>query len=382
MSSRAPGGVQPGPAQTFRQEDDRQRNEARILGLHTMVDELRQAMRELASRQVRLDELIKQLEAQGQQNRLAIEQIGQDMNQSAQARILDENRTRQVIADFDAQLDDITRPLRALQSQVHELAEAARRKTDDSGLVGKRFEEFRVQLEDVRSLADRSVAMAHGLRESIEATNDETDGIRRELMRTDDQIKMVDQDMRRRIAEVSSSTEGYNSRFDELRSDIAHAFELIEHTRRVIAPFEPAIEELREKDGVLRQDITRYAGQSTERIEAVMERLDAVVQDVDGRFGEIKQSHDQRFERISERIEQAEELHRQMTYRLSSLVNELEGLRQVDDGLQRELWVLHEQRVRLRLEQVQQELEYLAKLRRDVDQDAPATAPRQRRPEF
>lgn len=382
MSSRVPGGSQQGPAQTFRQEDDRQRNETRILGLHTMVDEMRQAMRELASRQVRLDELIKQLEALGQQNRLAIEQLGQDMNQSAQARILDENRTRQVIADFDSQLDDITRPIRALQSQVHELAETARRKTDDTGLVGKRFEEFRVQLEDVRSLADRSVAMAHGLRESIESTNDETDGLRRELMRTDDQIKMVDQDMRRRIAEVASSTEGYNSRIDELRSDTAHAFELIEHTRRVITPFEPAIEELREKDSGLRQDITRYSAQSTERIEAVMERLDAMAQDVDGRFGEIKQSHEQRFERVGERIEQVEEQHRQMTYRLSSLVNELEGLRQVDDGLQRELWVLHEQRVRLRLEQVQQELEYLARLRRDVEKDVPTPAPRQRRPEF
>lgn len=382
MSSRAAGGGQSGPAQSIRQEDDRQRTEARILGLHSMVDEMRQAMRELASRQVRLDELIKQLEGMSQQNRLAIEQIGQDMNQSSQARILDENRTRQVIADFDSQLDDITRPIRALQSQVHELAESARRKTDDTGAIGKRFEEFRVQLEDVRSLADRGVAMAHGLRESIESTNDESDSLRRDLMRSDDQIKMVDQDMRRRIAEVAGSTEGYNSRFDELRSDIAHAFELIEQTRRVIAPFEPAIEELREKDTGLRQDITRYSAQATERIEAVMERLDSMVQDVDGRFGEIRQSHDQRFERVSERIEQVEEQHRQLTYRLSSLVNELEGLRQVDDGLQRELWVLHEQRVRLRLEQVQQELEYLNRLRRDADQESPSGAPRQRRPEF
>jgi hypothetical protein len=54
----------------------------------------------------------------------------------------------------------------------------------------------------------------------------------------------------------------------------------------------------------------------------------------------------------------------------------------VDDGLQRELWVLHEQRVRLRLEQVQQELDYLTRLRRDVEQEPPPDVPRQRRPEF
>jgi chromosome segregation ATPase len=381
MSSRQTGGPPPGQMPN-RQEDDRQRNEARILGLHNAVDELRQALRELASRQVRLDEALKQNEGIEAQNRLAIEQVRQDMNQSAQARILDENRTRQVIADFDTRIDDMTRPLRALQSQVHELTEASRRKVDDSGLVLKRFEEMRVQIDDVRSLADRSVAMGHQLREAVEEANQESDGIRRDMMRTDDQIKMVDQDMRRRITDVTENTAGYAVRFDELRSDIAHAFELVEQNRRAIVPFEPAIDELREKDGLLRQDITRYASQNAERIEAVMERQESIVQDVDGRFAEMKQSQEQRLDRLGDRIEQIEEQHRQLIYRLSSLVNELEGLRQVDDGLQRELWVLHEQRVRLRLEQVQQELDYLTKLRRDAEQEPPSAGQKQRRPEF
>lgn len=381
MNNRQAGGPPPGQM-PYRQDDDRQRNEARILGLHSAVDELRQALRELASRQVRLDEALRQNEGIEAQNRLAIEQVRQDMNQSMQARILDENRTRQVIADLDTRIDDMTRPLRALQSQVHELSEASRRKIDDSGLVQKRFEEFRVQIEDVRSLADRSVAMAHQLREAVEEANQESDDIRREMMRTDDQIKMVDQEMRRRVADVAGSTEGYGARFDELRSDVAHAFELIEQTRRAIVPFEPAIDELREKDGQLRQDITRYASQNAERIEAVMERQESIVQDIDGRFVELKQSQDQRVDRLSDRIEQVEEQHRQLIYRLSSLVNELEGLRQVDDGLQRELWVLHEQRVRLRLEQVQQELDYLTRLRRDAEQEPPTAGQKQRRPEF
>lgn len=382
MSSRPAGGT-PGPAASgYRQEDERQRTEARILSLHSMVEELRQALRELASRQVRLDEGMTEIEGLNAQNRLAIEALRQDMHQSAQARILDENRTRTVIADFDARLDDLTRPIRALQSQVHELGEQTRRKTDDSSFVAKRFEEIRVQIEDVRSLADRSVAMGHQLREAIEQSGDESDDLRRELMRTDDQIKMLDQDMRRRVLEVAEGTEGYASRFDELRSDIAHAFELIEQTRRAIVPFEPAIDELRDRDASLRQDITRYAAQSSERLETIIERQDAIVQDVDGRFGELKQSQDQRLERVSDRIEQVEEQQRQLTFRLSSLINELEGLRQVDDGLQRELWVLHEQRVRLRLEQVQQELDYLTRLRRDAEQEPPAEAPRQRRPEF
>jgi chromosome segregation ATPase len=366
----------------YRQDDERQRTEARMLSLHTMVEELRQALRELASRQLRLDEGMTELEGMNAQNRLAVESLRQDMQQSGQARILDENRTRSVIADFDTRIDDITRPIRALQSQVHELGEAGRRKADDSALIAKRFEEIRVQIEDVRSVADRSVAMGHQLRESIEAANDQGDELRRELMRTDDLIKMLDQDMRRRIQDVAEGNEGYASRIDELRSDLAHSYEIIDQTRRAIIPFEPAIEELREKDATLRQDITRYAAQSTERLEAIIERQDAIVSDLDARFGDIRQSFDQRLERVNDRIEEMEELQRQLTFRLSSLVNDIEGLRQIDDGLQRELWVLHEQRVRLRMEQVQQELDYLTRLRREHGQEAPTEKPRQRRPEF
>ena len=382
MSDRR-GGAAAGPSQTgYRQEDERQRTESRMLSLHTMVEELRQALRELASRQLRLDEGMTELEGLSGQNRLAVEALRQDMQQSGQARILDENRTRSVIADFDARLDDITRPIRALQSQVHEIGEAGRRKADDSTFVAKRFEEIRVQIEDVRSVADRSVAMGHQLRESIESANDQADELRRELMRTDDQIKMLDQDMRRRVTEVAESTGGYASRIDELRSDLAHSYEIIEQTRRAIVPFEPAIEELREKDTTLRQDITRYAAQSAERLEAIIERQDAIVSDLDSRFGDIRQSYDQRLERVNERIEEMEELQRQLTFRFSSVVNEIEGLRQVDDGLQRELWVLHEQRVRLRMEQVQQELEYLARLRRETGQESAPEKPRPRRPDF
>ena len=46
------------------------------------------------------------------------------------------------------------------------------------------------------------------------------------------------------------------------------------------------------------------------------------------------------------------------------LFNELEALKLVDEATRRELWALHEQRVRLRLEQAQQELDRVNTMRR------------------
>src|SRR3954463_14323174 len=123
MNNR-PSGANPIPVTAFRQEDDRKRDEARFSTLQNQIDELRQALRELASRQGRVEEGLKQYEGGVAQNKLLLDQIRPDAQQSSQARSLDENRTRQQVADMEARLDDISRPVRALQAHVSELLEA------------------------------------------------------------------------------------------------------------------------------------------------------------------------------------------------------------------------------------------------------------------
>ncbi|MER3438999.1 MAG: hypothetical protein C4346_16205, partial [Chloroflexota bacterium] len=202
MTSRAPGsntfGIPP-----YRQEDERKRDEARLVTLQNQIDELRQALRELASRQVRVEEALKQYEGAAAQNRLILDQMRQEAQQSAQARALDENRTRQVIADLEQRLDDAVRPIRSLQAHVNELIEASRRKTDDSSQHLKRYEELRALIEHLSAIGDRNAVVAHQLRDSIDTLRGETDQLRRDILRNEDAIKIVDQEARRRIADVT-----------------------------------------------------------------------------------------------------------------------------------------------------------------------------------
>ena len=102
----------------YRQDDERRRDEARLVAMQNQIDELRQAMREMFNRQGREEELLKHFESTVAQNRLAIEQLRQEMTTSGQARALDENRTRQQIVDFDTRLEDAGRPIRSLQAHV------------------------------------------------------------------------------------------------------------------------------------------------------------------------------------------------------------------------------------------------------------------------
>jgi chromosome segregation ATPase len=347
----------PGSTAVYRQDDERRRDEARAATLQNQVDELRQALRELASRQVRIEEGLKQYEGSAAQNRITLDQIRQEAAQTSQARALDENRTRQQIGDLEQRIDDSVRPIRSLQAHVSELLEVSRKKTDDTGQHQRRFDVLRTMIEHLQALCDRTTVVTHQLRDSLDNIRSEADQTRRDIMRNEDAIKIVDQEARRRVAEVIQAGEQVNARLDELRSDMGHAFDLIEETQRSIVHIDPELAELRDADVVLRQDITRFNTAAVERHEDIVERQEENRQSVDSQFAEIRQGIDQRYERLGERIEAFNEQHREIGFRVSALAMQLDELRQVDEGIRRDLYVLHEQRVRLRLEQIQEELD-------------------------
>lgn len=369
MSNRTPG-VPPAGIPAYRQEDDRRRDEARLSTLQSQVDEVRQALRELASRQVRLEDNLKQSDGQTTQNRIQIDQIRQEWTQSAQARAIDENRTRQQIADLEQHLDDAVRPVRSMQAHVGELLDTSRKKSEDSGQSQRRIEEVRALIDNLQALGDRNAVVTHQLRDSIDAIRSELEQVRRDIIRNEDSVKVVDQEARRRIAEVAQVTEGFSSRMDEIRSDLAHAFDLVEELKRSVAHVDPTLEQLREADASTRVELNRLQAQSVERHEMLVERIDDSRANSETHLLELRTSMDQRFERVSERIERLTEEFRQLEFKVSTVGLSIDELKQNDAGLRREIWSLHEQRLRSRLEQVQQELEHVTGNRRVVEAEA------------
>jgi chromosome segregation ATPase len=372
MSSRP----QPPAPALYRQEDERRREEARLATLQNQIDELRQALREVTSRQARGEEMLKQHEGGSAQNRLAIEQVRQELHQTAQARALDENRTRQQVGEFETRLEDVARPIRSLQAHVMELLDAARKKTDDTGQYRQRDDELQAQIEHLSAQVDRTTVMIHQTRDSLDTVRGEADQLRRDVMRVEDGIKIVDQEARRRTAEVAQSGQNVSVLIDELRSDLGHLFDLIDDTRRSIVHVDPALEDLRAVDASLRQDVARFQSQAIERHELVLERADDSRLEVDARFDEVRQAQEQRFERLAERIEEIGEAHRELGFRIGTLSGQLDELRLIDASIRRDLWLLNEQRVRLRLEQAQQELDLVTLQRREAETDGPAVRPR------
>jgi chromosome segregation ATPase len=122
----------------------------------------------------------------------------------------------------------------------------------------------------------------------------------------------------------------------------------------------------------LRGDLTKFQTQSVERHETILERYEDLRQEVDGHVADLRTAQDQRIDRLIERIEGIAEMYRDMGMRTGAFASQLDELRQTDEMLRRDLWHLNEQRVRVRLEQIQQELEMLTGQRRETETGPPA----------
>jgi chromosome segregation ATPase len=356
--------------ESYRRQDDRKRTEVQSQTLQTQIDELRLVMRELTVRQQADQETIKRQAATIAQLNIALEKSRQEAQQSAQARALDENRTRQQIEDLETRLDDSTRPIRSLQAHVTDLLEQSRRKVDDSTQSADRYNELMTTMEHLTAMSDRTSAIAHGLRDNIDSVRGEIDELRRDIIRSDDAVKIVDQEARRRTAAVAENIEGFTARIDELRSDLAHTYDALEDTRRGLVHVDPTLDELRAGEISLRNDLSRFQSQVDERHDQLVDMQDDVRQETDARFDQLRHALEERIERLNERLEETNEIFRETTYKISEINAQIEDLRQVDASMHRDIWYLHEQRVRVRLEQVQEELDVATAQRRDAEGEA------------
>lgn len=364
-----------------RDDERRKRDEAKIQTLQSQIDELRNLTRELVSRQVRLEDLLKTSEAGLAQHRLTLEQHRHDVSQAAQARQVEEGRVRQQLTELSARIDDSTRPIRSLQAHVAELLEAVRRQRDDVGQDTKRFDELRTLIDHLAAHGERQIGVSQALRDSIETIRVEVERLQRDLLRTDDSVKIVDQESRRRTTEVIQQIENVGARLEEEFMGVSALQTQIDEIRQGLTSIDPQFEALRELQTRAEDDFVRYHNQAIERDELMAERVEEIRQQFDTQLRDLQQSMEQRFERVHARTEQLDEVDREDSYRLSKIEMHLEELEQIDERIRREMWYLTEQRARIQAEQAQQQLESIIDARRDAEQRVaparPSRAPKE-----
>lgn len=351
-----------------RDEDRRKREEAKIQHVQQQLDESRHMARELLSRLLRLEEQFKASEAAWAQHRLALDQHKHEVAQAGQARQLEEARVRQQLNDLAVRIEDSTRPIRSLQAHVAELVETVRRQREDTGHDTKKYDELRGLIEHLAAHNERQISVAQSLRDSIDAVRHEVERQQREILRTDDAVRIVEQELRRRVAELVQQLENMQLRMQDEFGSVRAVEAQVSELRDFLETIDPQFEGIRETQERFEADVARFHAQAVERDELAAERLEEIRQQFDLQVRDLHEIADQRYERANHRVDELEEVDRSLSYRITMIEMHLDELRQVDERLRREMWYLNEQRARLRLEQAQHELEAITEMRREADQ--------------
>ncbi len=351
----------------LREEDRRKRDEVRIAALQTQVDELRSLVRELASRQVRGEEQFKNYEAGISQLRTQVEQHRHESSQAGQARAMDDARLRQQLSEIDARIDESIKPVRALQAHVTEILESIRRGRDDDQDEVRRFTELRTQIEHVAALAERNNDVVQLLRDSAASLRTDLEQTDRNTLKVEDNIRIVEQDVRRRVAETNQEIENIGIRLEEVRPIFGQLEAQISDVRDSSRHIDPALDALTRTDERQQAEITRYYTQANERDDLLGERIDELRVQQEIGMRDIRQHLEPRFERVSERLDAQADTDRELAYRLNMIEMRLDELADADVRLRRELWHLEEIRVRRRFDQIQQELETSVEGRRAAE---------------
>jgi hypothetical protein len=186
----------------------------------------------------------------------------------------------------------------------------------------------------------------------------------------DDAIRIVEQDGRRRDAELDQRDDTIESRVAEVVPIFDQHQAQIEDLRDSIKHVDPVLDQLRRVDETLRDEVARLYEQTRERDEAQGERIDEARVQLDASIRDVRQSISDNNERANDRFDDHIDRLRDLGFQQSKLEMRQDELEDADLRLRREAWHLHEMRTRRRLEQIQEELEMVVQERREADLDS------------
>jgi chromosome segregation ATPase len=352
-----------------REEERRRREEVLTSALQQQVDELRLVLREQANRQQRLEEQIRQSEAQVGQVRLELDTVRQEAGRLVQLRHLEEQRVRQQVANLQERVDEPLRPLRNVQAQVADLTEHIRLQREQIGQGARQVEAVAAIIETVRADAVRGVDAARQAREALETVQHAQSALGREIQKIGDQARLIEQEARRRAVAIEQQVENLATRLEAVAAIGPHLEELIRQTREEIRVFQPQIDAARDKDKQQDQQLSRVQTQAEERDTLMRGRVEDVREQLAREIAGVTAALNEALVGIHERIGEWEATHRDIVGRFGALGVEVRALQQADEQVAELVRRVEERLVRARLDQAQQAWEDLMERRQKESEE-------------
>jgi chromosome segregation ATPase len=336
-------------------DEQRRRDEGLLNSLREQVEELRLLLKESNSRHATIEEAQRQLEETVGGYDARIEAARAEARGLNDARIVEATRLRGDLDEFDQRFSAATVPIPHVQAQLAELGAQTRARLSELEKDRYRFGELQVQIDRLPPQVERGIEVAREARDQIGGLRAEIDTIRKDWQKSRDLVALVEQDVRRRVGDLSTRVEETNERIDHLKEELPPIGAQIDRVRRELHEVLPKFDQLSKSSGDLQESIDRVAALDFDRHSQAVQRADEVRDTLEERIRLVERLNDTRFSSTMARFDELEDADRAIGHRITLLAVRLDELRDQDAAIRLEMRRLEEMRIRVRLEQAQEE---------------------------
>lgn len=312
-------------------EDERNRaaEQSQLLYLQSQVDDLRRLLKEQASKYNLVIEQVRRAEGGVTQVEGLFERYRQEIALTLDTYRRDIAGLRREVAGAMVKIDEGTRPIREMQSQIQQLGEARRQDRDAGSGIMVRIEDLDQRVagwqSQLRDGDERHRALAARISELYEI--DET--VRSEVRKVHEDLQVEKQNMRRQVVESQQMT----SDLRPLIEAQVGRLERIEGIRQTVDDFieliPPQITAVAARIEISDGEIKRVERISTERFLMNQERVEEIRRQQDDKYRTLEDVDDVHLRQTSAWIERTDSWVRELEQRITRAQLQIEETRQL-----------------------------------------------------
>ncbi|MGQ9481195.1 hypothetical protein [Chloroflexus sp.] len=311
---------------TVRYEEERLRaqEQSQLVYLQGQIDELRRLLKDQTNKYQWAMEQIRKNEGTIAQIQSLFDRHTGEVAQANEIVRRDVVALRREVAAALVKIEDGLRPIRDMQAQIQQVAEA--RKQDRDFLAGwlSRIEQVERQIATLSSQIKELDERQRQLTLQLERLREADAAVMQEVRRFGDDLQVEKQSMRRMAVEAQQFVADLQPAVEEQRSRIDRLEEIRQHIDLFAEMLPAQIKEVSAKIPDVMAEVKRIERISTERFLMNQERLEELRQMADERMSSLQETDEQYLRQMTAWLERIDSWLRELEQRLSRTTDRLE----------------------------------------------------------
>ncbi len=319
------------PDRTTKYEEERLRihEQSQLIYLQGQIDELRRLLKEQSNKYNLVVEQVRKTEALVGQVQSLFERHVEETRQAGEGVRRDVVALRKEVAGALIKIEEGVRPIRDLQSQIQQVAEARKQDRDFVTPWLGRIEQTERQIATIQSQIKEFDDRQRQILLQLDRLREADAAAVQEVRRVAEELQVEKQSLRRQAVEAQQLVADVHSVLEEHASRIARLDDIRQHIELFAEALPKQISEVAAKLPDLVADIKRIERISTERFLMNQERLEDVRLQADEKISALQEADEQHLRQLTTWLERLDSFLRELEQRLTRDTARLEHTQQL-----------------------------------------------------